>query len=98
MVCRTVVEHEIRSSKRFPSRPAVDLEVYLSIVRVSIGAAFPKWVIRGSRQRRHDCRLVGCGAAATRQKADIVSNRQESLIVLHLAQVGRLTGGDRCLN
>ena len=44
MVCRTVVEHEIGSSKRFPSRPAVGLEVYLSMERVSIGAACPKWV------------------------------------------------------
>ncbi len=44
MVCRTVVEHEIGSSKRFPSRRAVGLQVYLSMEGVSIGAECPRWV------------------------------------------------------
>ena len=44
-MCCTVVEHEIWSLKRFPSRHAVGLEVYLSKERMSISADCPKKVI-----------------------------------------------------
>ena len=95
-MCCTVVEHEIGSLKRLPSRRAVGLEVYLSMEGVSIGAECPNCAsFYGLRCKRNEgwSSLTVLLVVARKARRFLPTGRAVCPVLLPSAPYGRLGTG-----